>query len=248
MTQENKRKIGTFLFLGGLMVMFFTVGRALYFPPMERSGSPATATASDTASTGLIVPGGVVDDVDRSGQNTTGSNTRGGATGGSSTSSPTSRGNASTTSAGVSPSRLEIPKLRINAKVQHLGVTNSGLMAAPSNYTDVSWYRYGTKPGDTGSAVIAGHEDNALSLDGVFKRLNNLQIGDSVYVVGSDGRRLQFKVIEKRIYAYDDPKPLQRIFTQSNGKYLNLITCAGEWLPSARTNDKRLVVYTELVT
>ncbi len=152
------------------------------------------------------------------------------------------------TAGGPLPERLLIPKLNIDADVQRLGVTAAGNMAAPNNFTDVSWYKFGTIPGQLGSAVIAGHEDNALSLDGVFKHLDQLEIGDRIYVVDESGKRLEFKVIEKRIYPYNLAGPeLERIFNEKGRARLNLITCAGTWLPAAKTNDKRLIVFTELV-
>lgn len=152
---------------------------------------------------------------------------------------------ATTTAIGL-PERLIIPKLEIDADVQHLGVTTSGNMAAPNNFTDVSWYKLGTPPGADGSAVMAGHEDNAISLDGVFKHLEDLVVGDSVYVMDKDGNKLEFKVVDSKVYPYDN-SPVEKIFNAKGKARLNLITCAGEWLPSAHTNDKRLVVYTELV-
>ncbi|MDO8565442.1 MAG: class F sortase [bacterium] len=144
------------------------------------------------------------------------------------------------------PARLEIPKLDIDTEVQHVGVTKTGNMAAPNNFTDVSWYKFGTIPGHTGSAVMAGHEDNAISLDGVFKHLEDLEVGDDVYVIDHNNKKLHFKVIAEEIYPYNK-SPLERIFNKSDGTYFNLITCAGDWLASAKTNDKRLVVYTKLV-
>lgn len=154
---------------------------------------------------------------------------------------------ASSTSIGL-PDHLLIPKLNINADIQRLGITKKGNMAAPNNFTDVSWYKLGTIPGQDGSAVIAGHEDNAISLDGVFKHLEDLEINDRIYVVDEAGQKLEFKVVEKQIYPYNLSGPeLERVFNEKGKPRLNLITCAGHWLPSAHTNDKRLVVYTELV-
>ncbi len=147
---------------------------------------------------------------------------------------------------GPLPDKLLIPKLDIEADVQHLGITETGNMAAPNNFTDVSWYELGTIPGQMGSAVMAGHEDNAIALDGVFKHLEDLELGDSVFVVDGDGKKLEFRVVEKAVYPYDN-SPTDRIFNAKGKVRLNLITCAGDWLPEAKTNDKRLVVYTELV-
>ena len=53
------------------------------------------------------------------------------------------------------PSRLIIPSLDIDTNVQHVGLAKSGNMAAPNNFTDVSWWKYGTVPGYRGSAVMA---------------------------------------------------------------------------------------------
>ncbi len=152
---------------------------------------------------------------------------------------------ATTTTIGL-PERLIIPKLGIDADVQQLGVTKTGNMAAPNNFTDVSWYKFGTPPGQDGSAVMAGHEDNAISLDGVFKHLEDLVVGDSVYVMDKDEKKLEFKVVDIKVYPYDN-SPIEKIFNTKGKARLNLITCAGEWVPAAKTNDKRLVVYTELV-
>lgn len=146
------------------------------------------------------------------------------------------------------PSRLIIPRLGIDADVQRLGVTRTGNMAAPDNFTDVSWYKFGTVPGQVGSAVMAGHEDNAISLDGIFKRLGELEVGDEIYVEREDGERLRFRVTDKKILPYNlSGKALEEVFNKKDTARLNLITCAGDWLPEAKTNNQRLVIYTELV-
>jgi sortase A len=146
----------------------------------------------------------------------------------------------------VLPRRLRIPDLGIDTDVQYVGVTRSGNMAVPNNYTDVGWYKYGSVPGEVGSAVMAGHETNGFALDGVFKRLNELSIGDDIYVVRNDGSELHFKVMAKEIYPYD-AGPVEKIFDVNDAARLNLITCIGDWIPEKKTNDKRLVVFTRLV-
>ncbi len=146
------------------------------------------------------------------------------------------------------PTKLLIPRLNIDSDVQRLGITRTSNMAAPDNFTDVSWYKFGTVPGFNGSAVMAGHEDNAISLDGVFKHLEDLEIGDDVYVVREDGQRLRFKVVDKKVLPYNlSGTELEKIFNAKDKARLNLITCAGDWLKEAKTNDQRLVIYTELV-
>lgn len=144
------------------------------------------------------------------------------------------------------PERLRIPSLDIDANVQHVGVKENGNMGTPNNFTDVGWYKYGPAPGESGSAVMAGHVDNALSLAGVFKNLGDVEVGADVYVTDISGRVRHFEVTAVRSYPYTDV-PTDILFNSSGTERLNLITCEGTWLPKERTYDTRLVVFTKLV-
>lgn len=144
------------------------------------------------------------------------------------------------------PVKLIIPKLNVSATITHGGVTKEGKMVAPKGLKDVSWYKLGTVPGYKGSAVIAGHLDNALSLHGVFKNLDQLSPGDVVYVI-SGIEKLEFTVTHKKQYPYDNA-PLASIFRESDTARLNLITCAGEWDNTLKTYSERLVVYSKLTS
>lgn len=144
------------------------------------------------------------------------------------------------------PARLIIPKINVDAFVQHVGVKENGDMANPTNFTDVGWYREGIVPGYSGSAVMAGHVDNALALDGVFKELPTLEAGDEIYVESRNGERHFFKVEKVEIYDYKKA-PTRKIFISDDGlTRLNLITCAGTWLQDERSYSQRVVVYAVL--
>jgi sortase A len=138
------------------------------------------------------------------------------------------------------PTRIKIPSLSINAKVQSVGITKKGNMSAPSNFTDVGWYKYGTFPGDLGSAVIDGHVDNGLAFPGVFKNLNNIQKGDDVYIETAKKETVHFVVTDISVYDYN--AKASNIFNQKDDHMLRLITCTGVWVPAFGTHDKRLVV------
>lgn len=144
------------------------------------------------------------------------------------------------------PEKLEIPAIGVNAEVQHVGVGRSGNMAVPTNYTDVGWYRLGTVPGQTGSAVIDGHVDNGFGLAAVFKRVHELKSGDDVFVTTREGTRLRFRVEAVEEYALEDV-PSEVLFNRADRPRLNLITCSGTWLPGEDMYDSRVVVYTVLV-
>jgi len=148
-------------------------------------------------------------------------------------------------SPGMIPVKLLIPQLEIDAPVEEVGVTARGNMATPSRYSSVGWYKYGTLPGARGSAVLAGHVDNALGLAGVFKRLSELSPGDEIFVTGAGGEELRFTIERMEIYPYQEV-PVETLFKDSDAARLNLVTCSGSWLLSEKTYDERLVVYAVL--
>ena len=213
------KTIGKIFIVAGIISAILILGRGLYYAPNGDLGTGLGIGSSSTSASTTDVASAI-----------------------KATSTPFQK---------KTPSRLIIPKIDVDADIQHVGVTKTGNMAAPNNFIDVSWYKFGTLPGKVGSAVISGHQNNALSnalfLDGVFANLDDLKIGDRVYVMDEFGKKLEFKVVETQVYPYNKA-PLERIFAASGKARLNLITCAGSWLASAKTNDHRLVVYTELVT
>lgn len=154
---------------------------------------------------------------------------------------------AFSTASSSPPVRLIIPSLNVNAAVQYVGVNDQGNMRAPTNFTDVAWYEYGPAPGEIGSAVIDGHVDNGLGLDGVFKHLDSLAVGDDIYVMARNGSQLHFVVSDVELYPYTSV-PSGLVFGQTDAARLNLITCDGAWVAGQRTYDHRLVVFAKLAT
>ena len=145
------------------------------------------------------------------------------------------------------PVRLVIPAIEINASVESVGIRSDSDLATPTQrpWEDVGWYDLGPLPSERGSAVIDGHLDRPGGYPAVFWRLRDIQVGDDVQVIGSAGKALHFRVTRIAYYPADQA-PLQDIFGNLGGKYLNLITCAGDWIPSQHQTTLRLVVYTSL--
>ncbi len=143
------------------------------------------------------------------------------------------------------PVRLVIPKINLDTKVDEVGITRKGNMATPSNFFDVGWYKYGTVPGNTGSAIIAGHVDDGFALPAVFFYLKNLRKGDDIYLTTKDGSVLHFVVAKSDVYDFN--ADASGVFSDKSGKLLKLITCTGTWLEEFRTHNQRLVVTAELV-
>ncbi len=139
------------------------------------------------------------------------------------------------------PVRLTIPSIDVSAKITSVGINVDGNMSTPNNYDDVGWYKYGPMPGEKGSAVLTGHSGNGLGLpDVVFGHLDNVKIGDDIYVGTKGTSQLHFKVTSIEEYDYNAPTNL--IFNQDNGNFLKLITCSGSFIRQYNTHDKRIVV------
>lgn len=143
------------------------------------------------------------------------------------------------------PVRLVIPKIHVNAAIRPAGINVLGQMSVPRSYTDVGWYKYGTLPGEIGSAVIAGHVNSGLGLDAVFTRLKELVPGDDIYVRAANGKELHFVVSTAETYPYKNV-PGNAVFAAADAPRLNLITCDGAWVDNHTTYDHRLVVYSVL--
>ena len=143
------------------------------------------------------------------------------------------------------PVRLLIPEISVAATIMNMGLTKTGAMAVPPNVVNVGWYKYGPNPGNTGSAVIAGHLDGLSGQPGVFANLNKLRVGDKLSIVDDKGQTISFVVKELR--TYDQTVQPYEVFTSSSGIHLNLITCTGPWDKSQHVYTQRLVVFTDSV-
>ncbi|MBX4197873.1 class F sortase [Candidatus Parcubacteria bacterium] len=144
------------------------------------------------------------------------------------------------------PKALSIPRLEVDAQVQHVGMARSGRMAVPTNYTDVGWYRYGVSPGQSGNAVFAGHLDNGFGRPGVFNRLQELEVNDDIFITNEDGQRLHFKVMKTEQLSADTFST-SSVFTGDNGAFIKLITCEGQWDSATKTYSERLVITARLI-
>ncbi|MDP4020986.1 MAG: class F sortase [Candidatus Adlerbacteria bacterium] len=159
---------------------------------------------------------------------------------------PTLEGEVQGTSTAVFvPARLAVPSIGIDAQVEQVGKTAEGAMATPKVLANVGWYRLGSKPGEEGNAVFAGHVNNALGLPGVFKKLSQIKKGDTVEVAGSVGETLVYEV--ESIISYEESvAPLQEIFANKGPSKVVLITCEGVWDETTHTFSERLVVVAHL--
>jgi LPXTG-site transpeptidase (sortase) family protein len=142
------------------------------------------------------------------------------------------------------PVRLRIPSINVDAPVEQTGVASDGAMDAPKGPDSVAWFNLGPRPGERGSAVIAGHYGWKDNIPAAFDTISDLQKGDELFVEDDTGTTTVFVVRESRLY--DPNADASNVFSSSDGKaHLNLVTCDGAWNKDQKSYSKRLVVFTD---
>lgn len=148
-----------------------------------------------------------------------------------------------TTSPGI-PIRLKIPRIRVDAAIEKVGVTAQGVMGVPKIPRDAAWFSLGARPGEIGSAVIAGHVNWYNGAVSVFANLNRLKPGDKITIQDDKGKTISFVVRKVRTYSLTDDA--SEVFIANDDlAHLNLITCIGVWNKKTKQYNKRLVVFAD---
>ncbi|MGW5396655.1 class F sortase [Streptomyces sp. NPDC003952] len=141
---------------------------------------------------------------------------------------------------GSPPTRIRIPSIRVDAPLTGLGLQADGSLEVPppARRDLAGWYREGTTPGATGTAVVAGHVDDA-SGPAVFYHLGALRRGALIEIARADGRTAVFTVHAVEVY---DAKafPDSLVYGSSPRSELRVITCGGGF--SKRTGYQGNVV------
>ncbi|MFI6464458.1 class F sortase [Streptomyces sp. NPDC050528] len=125
------------------------------------------------------------------------------------------------------PDRIRIPAIRVNAPLMGLKLTGTGSLDVPpaAKKNLAGWYEAGTTPGETGTAVVAGHVDNA---DGpaVFYDLGALKKGNTIELDRLDGSVALFTVDAVEVYQASR-FPDQKVYGAARRPELRVITCGG---------------------
>ncbi|MER6958644.1 MULTISPECIES: class F sortase [unclassified Streptomyces] len=125
------------------------------------------------------------------------------------------------------PDRVRIPAIHVDAPLMGLALTASGSLDVPpaAKKNLAGWYEAGTTPGETGTAIVAGHVDNA---DGpaVFYDLGALRKGSAIEVDRRDGSVAVFTVDAVEVYRADS-FPDEKVYGPAERPELRVITCGG---------------------
>ncbi|MDP9350328.1 MAG: class F sortase, partial [Chloroflexota bacterium] len=95
--------------------------------------------------------------------------------------------------------KINTERVKVDAAVEHVGLTEDRAMDVPKAWENVAWYKLGPMPGEKGNSVIAGHLDSKTG-PAVFSNLQDLQVGDVVSVVDESGETTRFKVRKMEVY------------------------------------------------
>ncbi|MFF3401261.1 class F sortase [Streptomyces sp. NPDC002659] len=125
------------------------------------------------------------------------------------------------------PVRLRIPEIRVDAPVMPLGLAGDGSLEVPpaADRNLAGWWRDGTTPGAKGTAIVAGHVDNARGRS-VFYSLGALKKGHRIEVTRRDGRTAVFTIDAIEVYDADS-FPDAKVYGPKGRAELRVITCGG---------------------
>ncbi|MER5306536.1 class F sortase [Streptomyces sp. NPDC002773] len=125
------------------------------------------------------------------------------------------------------PVRLRIPETDVDTPMMRLGLATDGSLDVPpaGNRNMAGWYADGTPPGAKGTAIVAGHVDNAEG-PAVFYTLGALKKGHRIEVDRQDGRTAVFTVDAVEVYGNED-FPDRKVYDETDRAEIRVITCGG---------------------
>ncbi len=108
-----------------------------------------------------------------------------------------------------------------------LALTRTGSLDVPpaKEKNLAGWYEAGTLPGETGTAIVAGHVDNTEG-PAVFYDLGALKRGAVIEVDRQDGSVAVFTVDAVEVYAARN-FPDEKVYGAAARPELRVITCGG---------------------
>jgi sortase (surface protein transpeptidase) len=147
------------------------------------------------------------------------------------------------------PTRLTIPRLKVNAPVQQVGLAPDGTVQTPAlDDPDMTgWYKNGPTPGQLGPAVILGHIDTAKTGPAVFFKLRQLKPGDSVTVKRTDGSSATFAV-QRQLDVSKKQFPTKKVYGDISYAGLRLITCGGKFDRAKGSYENNTIVFAKLTS
>jgi len=132
--------------------------------------------------------------------------------------------------------RILIPSVGVNSSFVPVGLASNGAVDVPAS--TVGWWNGSAQPGTKGAAFFDGHTPGALSA------LAGVSVGSVISVQKADGQVFNYTIVYRETVALSsvDMRKALRVYGAA-AEGLNLMTCAGTYIPSMGTTDQRLIVY-----
>jgi len=122
------------------------------------------------------------------------------------------------------PTHIQIPSINVEANIEQVGIQN-GVMGIPQNAWNVGWYPQISQPGHDTNVVMAGHKDWWGIGPTIFANLQNVQVGDKIYLTAADGSGFTYRVTSVDSVPAD--VSASDVVGDTGSETLTLITCDG---------------------
>ncbi len=134
---------------------------------------------------------------------------------------------------------LSIPSIGLMAPIVAVGVTDTNEIDVPAT-RQVGYWIGSANFGAPGTTFLDGH------VYGVFSQLNTVKAGQSITVT-NNGQTYTYRVSHTETISLGDVSMGSLLHAYNASEGLVIMTCAGDYVPSMGTYDKRLVVYADRV-
>jgi sortase (surface protein transpeptidase) len=140
------------------------------------------------------------------------------------------------------PVRLTVASQQIAGPVVPVGTDpTTHSLRVPATTTEIAWWSYGSRPGDTtGPVVLAAHVDYDGRL-GLFYRLDRVAIGSRVTVTRRDGTSVTYRVASRQHVLKRSLDSLGLLGTGGRPRRV-LVTCGGSFDAATRSYRDNVVV------
>ncbi|MFE6132879.1 class F sortase [Streptomyces sp. NPDC056437] len=143
------------------------------------------------------------------------------------------------------PVEVSIPSIGVTGPLMRLGLNRDGTVEVPpaDRGMTAGWYTGAAVPGDSGAAVIIGHNDTRHGR-AVFHDLRKIARGADIAVRNAAGATVHFTVTATETVS-KQAFPTERVYGRTAGRELRLITCDGAFDGQGHPVDN-LIVYATL--
>ncbi|MFD9540115.1 class F sortase [Streptomyces sp. NPDC060022] len=143
------------------------------------------------------------------------------------------------------PTQISIPSIGVTSQLMRLGLNADGTVEVPpaDKGMTAGWYAGGAVPGESGAAVVIGHNDTRFG-KAVFHDLKKIAKGADITVLNGLGEGTHFTVTGTETVS-KSAFPSKKVYGETGGRVLRLITCDGSFDAEGHPVDN-LIVYATL--